>query len=111
METKLLKEAIFMPHPQYPNVEMYSVVDENLSTHYRCAIVKVLPGGAILPHTHETLEVAHIIEGQGELLLNGKYEAIAKGETMYAPAGVVHGMRNVTESDMILFATFPDCEK
>jgi len=110
METKLIEKPKFIKHPEYENVEIASVVDDNLSSDYRCAIVKVLPGGEILPHIHENLEVAHIMEGKGLLLLNGDYKKIKQGETMYAPADVVHGIKNESDEKMILFATFPNCK-
>lgn len=110
MKTKLVKKPKFMDHPDYPGVLIAGVVGDDLSSDYRCAIVKVLPGGEILPHIHENLEVAHIMEGEGLLLLNGDYEEIKQGETMYAPADVVHGIKNESDEKMILFATFPNCK-
>jgi quercetin dioxygenase-like cupin family protein len=110
METKLIKSPKLDKHPEYPGVDIASIVSDNLSSDYRCAIVKIQPDGEILPHIHDTLEVAYVIQGEGMLLVNGEYESIKQGETMYAPAGVKHGMKNNTEEEMVLFATFPNCK-
>ena len=110
METKLIEKPKFIKHPEYENVEIASVVDDNLSSDYRCAIVKIHPGGEIKPHIHKNLEVAHIMKGEGMLLVNGKYKSIKQGESMYAPSGVKHGMKNQTNEEMVLFATFPNCK-
>ncbi len=111
METKLIKKSKLKDHPDYPGVKIETMVGDDLSSEYRCAIVKVQPGGEILPHTHPTLEVAYIIEGVGKLLINEDLETISAGEVMYAPAGIVHGIKNDGKKDMLLFATFPNCKK
>ena len=111
METKLIKEKQLGKHPEYPGVDIAPMVANDLSSDYRCAIVKVHPGGEILPHIHDTLEVAYIIEGEGKLLKNGETVTIKSGEVMYAPAGITHGIKNDGVCDMLLFATFPNCKK
>lgn len=111
MKTRILPQVLFVPHDKFPGVEMGAVVGTDLSQEYRASLVKILPGGEILPHIHEMLEVAYIISGKGELLLNGEYHPLNAGETMYAPAGNLHGIRNSGEEPVMLFATFPNCKK
>jgi quercetin dioxygenase-like cupin family protein len=64
--------------------------------------------GEIKPHTHTTLEIFHILEGNGMVLINGEYQKFECGDTIYAPAGVIHGLKNTEKTPVILLANFPN---
>ncbi len=55
---------------------------------------KIEPGGAVLPHIHDVTEIIHFIEGEVAVLLGEKRMRCRPGDTIAAPAGVVHGVTN-----------------
>lgn len=57
---------------------------------------KLTPGGQIYPHTHNVGEVIFIIAGNVEFLVNGEWLPYGAGDTVIAPAGVVHSVRNIS---------------
>ena len=59
------------------------------------ARVEIAPGANAGRHTHPGDEISYVLEGQGELLIDGQPpRAIKAGESFVIPAGVVHDARN-----------------
>jgi len=69
-------------------------------------LTTVKPGGEILPHTHEVLEVFYVIEGEGSALVNGVRQKAEKGTIIVANAGSEHGIINTGESELVLYCVF-----
>lgn len=57
------------------------------------------PGGGFqIPHWHEDLdEVFYVLEGEIEFLLDGQWQRMSAGGTVFVPAGRVHSFRNASE--------------
>lgn len=68
--------------------------------------VKVEPGGEIIPHIHEVMEVFYILEGKGELLMEDNKEICSEGTCIVAPAGVKHGLKNIQNKPIMLLCIF-----
>lgn len=58
---------------------------------------KIEPGGTVLPHTHDVTEVIYFIQGEVNVLLGDQRTICKPGDTIVAPAGVIHGVANRTE--------------
>jgi len=100
------KDVEPVKNPKHKDVygRLLTKQEENgrLSAH----LTTVKPGGEILPHTHEVLEVFYVIEGEGLALVNGVRQKAEKGTIIAANAGSEHGIINTGESDMVLFCVF-----
>lgn len=59
---------------------------------------KLSPGGQIYPHIHDVGEVIYIISGDVEFLVNGEWKRCGGGDTVIAPAGLIHSVRNIHSS-------------
>ena len=55
---------------------------------------RIEPGGAVLPHFHDTAEIIHFIHGEVTALLGDERKACGPGDTLIVPAGTVHGVSN-----------------
>ena len=55
------------------------------------------------PHTHEDEEVIVLVEGTGEINLNGKSSRVGPGEVMYAVPNCLHGVRNTGSTRLTLY--------
>lgn len=93
-------------NPKHKDVygQVLSMEKENgrLSAH----LTTVKPGGEILPHTHEALEVIYVIEGEGSVLVNGERKKAGPGTIIAANVGSEHGLINTGDSDLLLFCVF-----
>lgn len=66
----------------------------------------VRPGGEILPHTHEVLELIYVLEGEGSALVNRERIKAVPGTIVAANIGSEHGFKNTGASDLVLFCVF-----
>jgi quercetin dioxygenase-like cupin family protein len=71
------------------------------------ARLEVAPGIAVGRHTHPGDEITYVLEGEGELLIDGQPSRKLKaGDAFVIPAGVVHDGRNTGNAAMKLVAVY-----
>lgn len=71
------------------------------------AKVELEPGVTAGRHTHPGDEISYILEGEGELLIDGEAPRKVKaGEAFVIPAGKVHDARNSGPGTMRLIGTY-----
>ncbi len=59
------------------------------------ARVEIAPGGRAGRHTHPGDEISYVLEGEGQLLVDGQPpRTIKAGESFVVPAGTVHDAHN-----------------
>ena len=65
----------------------------------------IMPGFTLSPHTHDdAIGYFHVISGECELWHDGAWKPLRKGEASYAPVNVEHGLRNVGQEILVIFA-------
>lgn len=100
------KDVEPVKNPKHNEVygQLLSPEKENgrLSAH----LTTVKPGGEILPHIHEVLEVIYVLEGEGSALVNGERIKAVPGTIVVANVGSEHGFKNTGEHDLKLFCIF-----
>ncbi|MHB1393296.1 MAG: cupin domain-containing protein [Clostridia bacterium] len=69
-------------------------------------LTTIKPGGEILPHTHEVLEVIYIIQGEGSALVNGERKKAEPGTIIVAQAGSEHAFLNTGDTDIVMYCIF-----
>jgi quercetin dioxygenase-like cupin family protein len=71
------------------------------------ARVEVAPGARAGRHTHPGDEISYVVEGQGELLIDGQPPRVIKaGESFIIPAGVVHDAHNNSDAPIRLVGVY-----
>ena len=79
------------------------VIGENgaINGDYFCqGYVVIYPGGTIPLHDHVTVETYTILNGQGEMTVDGETEAVQEGDAIYIESGKSHGLVNTGTEDM-----------
>src|SRR5947209_6771873 len=66
----------------------------------------IAPGDRIPRHRHSVDELVLIVDGDAEVVLGEETRRVAGGATVFVPAGVVHGTRNVGDTDVRFVAVF-----
>lgn len=92
------------PNPKCKGAYVKKLIDAEIDKNLKTLVVKIEPGGIIPLHTHPTLELFYIIEGEGILTANDKEQKVVPGDVVHPPAGEVHGIRN-ENTDPLLFIT------
>ncbi len=71
------------------------------------ARVDVAPGAKAGRHTHPGDEISYVLEGEGELLIDGEApRRVRAGDAFVVPAGKVHSARNTGTITMRLLGVF-----
>lgn len=100
------KDIQFEKRPNHKEVYGKQLTVNKENDRLSATLVTIKPGGELLPHTHEVLEVFYIIEGEGSALVNGERKEAAGGSIIVAPPGSEHGLINTGEKDLTLYAVF-----
>jgi quercetin dioxygenase-like cupin family protein len=71
------------------------------------ARVEIIPGGFVGRHTHPGDEISYIIEGEGEVLMEGQPPLKVKaGDGFIVPAGVKHDAHNTGTQTLKLVGVY-----
>lgn len=63
------------------------------------------PGQEHKLHAHEGMDkLYHVLQGQGQFLLEGKELDMEQGMVLVAPEGVAHGIRNNSNERLLVLA-------
>ena len=69
--------------------------------------VEIAPGGRAGRHTHPGEEISYVLEGTGELLIDGKpARALKAGDGFVVPAGAIHDARNTGTQPLKVVAIY-----
>ncbi|CAN7291600.1 cupin domain-containing protein [Pseudoduganella sp. LjRoot289] len=106
----LLMLAAGMAAAQSTGIKRTVVKKEDVSVPGREAVVasvELAPGVVAGRHTHPGDEISYVMEGEGELMIDGEDPRRVKaGEAFVIKAGVVHDARNVGTVPMKLVGVY-----
>lgn len=95
---------------QAPGIKRTVITRADVSVDGREAVVakvELEPGAVAGRHSHPGDEISYILEGEGELLIDGEPPRKVKaGEAFVIPAGKVHDAKNTGPGTMRLVGTF-----
>ena len=71
------------------------------------AHVEIAPGASAGRHTHFGEEISYVMDGEGELLIDGKpARKIKTGDGFIVPAGAIHDAHNTGSKPLVLAAVY-----
>ncbi len=95
---------------QNPGVQRTLVQRKDISAPGREAViahVEIAPGASVGRHTHPGEEISYIIEGEGELLIQGQPALkIKAGDGFVVPNGAIHDAHNTGTQPLKLAAIY-----
>jgi mannose-6-phosphate isomerase-like protein (cupin superfamily) len=68
--------------------------------------VTIFPGGKVPEHDHEQEEVYTVLEGRGEMIVNGERKPIEAVEAVYMPPKVKHTLINTGDTDLVMIFVY-----
>lgn len=68
--------------------------------------VGLIPPGRAPDHYHEYDEVIYVLDGQGELVIDGETAALGPGSCVHLPRTLVHCLANTGNSEMRVLGVF-----
>jgi quercetin dioxygenase-like cupin family protein len=94
---------------QNPGVKRTIVKTQDVSGGHQAVIasVTITPGASAGRHTHPGEEISYVIEGEGEILIDGQPPLhIKAGEGFVIPAGAIHDAHNTGTVPLKLAAVY-----
>lgn len=65
------------------------------------------PGTVLSPVSHQTEEAAYVVQGRGELRLDGEAVPFKAGDALFIPAHTWHAVANTGDEEVIMVFGFP----
>ncbi|MDI3481213.1 MAG: hypothetical protein PWQ97_868 [Tepidanaerobacteraceae bacterium] len=108
MQTLIKKadEKKWAKNSSHREVYINTLLDETENKNIIVRLAKIMPGGEIMPHTHENQETIYFLEGEGSVLADGERRRVKKGGLVNVPAGCEHGILNDTDGELLLYCVF-----
>ena len=94
---------------QNPGVKRTIVKTQDVSGGHQAIIASVIiaPGAFVGRHTHPGEEISYVIEGEGEILIDGQPPLpIKAGDGFVVPAGAIHDAHNTGAIPIKLAAVY-----
>jgi quercetin dioxygenase-like cupin family protein len=94
---------------QNPGIKRTIVKTQDVSGGHQAIIasVTIAPGASAGRHTHPGEEISYVIEGEGEVLIDGQPPLqIKAGDGFVIPAGAIHDARNTGAVPIKLAAVY-----
>ena len=87
-----------------PGVSIRVLIDDERdgAPVYILRMIEIAPGGNTPDHSHPYEHENFVIEGKGEVMVEGEWSAIGKGSVVFVPPSVRHQYRN-TGGDPLRF--------
>ncbi len=100
-------EEGWRPHPTFPGVELKPLVTgKDSGGAFSTLMVRLAPGGTMLPHVHEGQTEQHLVlEGGGRMTLAGTDLDYAPGALVVIPKSMQHSVA-AGKRGMVLMALF-----
>ena len=93
-----------------PGADITMIIDGQTagSKYLSESITKIQPGVTLTPsHSHKDIEeIIYVLEGQGQVWIEGQSCDIKKGDSVLFPASSIHTTRNTGTDELILLCLF-----
>ena len=81
--------------------ELLHPAKEPLALRYSLAEARLAPGLTSLPHRLAASEVYYILEGAGEMNIDGESRPVGPGDTVYIPPGATQFIKSTGEGELV----------
>lgn len=87
-------------HPTDEKIRIMPLFPFDNELNFEVFIIELLPGCEHLspPHKHEVIEHVIVVDGTMDVLINGTWNSLRKGEGLRFNANQLHGYRNTTSA-------------
>lgn len=101
-----LQMKSYVAHPKFPGVFMKHFFTSKDNDFLNNLEVIIKPDCEIGLHTHEVYEFFYVARGKGMSFGNNEWNPAEAGDAFSAKPGEMHGFKNTSEDDLVLFSTF-----
>ena len=81
--------------------------DDGLPTrNFMMGYVVIYPGGKVPEHEHVQEEVYTVLQGHGEMIINGEKQPMEAISSVYIPPNAKHSLVNVGDEDLVMMFVY-----
>ena len=80
--------------------ELLNPLKDDIAARYSLAHAKVRPGDVTYAHRLKSSEVYYILEGEGEMYVDGEKEKVSAGQVIYIPPNSIQRIKNTGASNL-----------
>ena len=81
--------------------ELFNPLKDDLALRYSLAHATVAPGMTSILHRLKTSEVYYILQGEGEMRIDGERQKVGPGQAIYIPPGTAQQITNTGSCDLV----------
>lgn len=81
--------------------ELFNPLKDALDLRYSLAVARVEPGGTTFLHRLATSEVYYLLEGGGEMHIDGERRTVSAGDAVYIPPGATQQITNTGDGELV----------
>src|SRR5512143_3904427 len=81
--------------------ELFNPLKDPLELRYSLAHARLAPGLESTPHKLRTSEVYYILDGEGEMHIDGETSNVGPGQAVYIPPLAVQSIRNIGSGELV----------
>jgi len=85
--------------PEAPGVSIRRLIDEEFdgAPFYNLRMLEIAPGGHTPDHAHANEHENFVVEGAGEVMIEGRWHPVGEGDVIFVPPAARHQYRNTTD--------------
>ncbi|BAU23032.1 cupin [Caldimicrobium thiodismutans] len=96
-----LKDLQMEKHPKFKGVKIGFLVTKEKHPELSITVLEIDPGIEIPIHQHEKeVDSIFLLEGEGEVYLEDKWQKIKSGDVIVVSPGIRHGVKNTGSTKM-----------
>jgi len=105
--TKYLEsKEIVTPEAKHASIKVLVSPNEGWDSHVM-RVLEVEPSGYTPKHSHPWPHINYILEGQGELMIEGVAHRVEEGSYAYVPSNALHQFQNVGDKTFKFICIVP----
>lgn len=94
----------YQKHPVLQGVRISKLATKAEGASLGVSLLEIAPRAEISLHHHDNaVDSIYVLKGEGEALVNGKWEKILQGDYILVPEKIEHAIRNTGEEPLMLF--------
>jgi quercetin dioxygenase-like cupin family protein len=86
--------------------EFKALTDSPYTEAYSCELIRLGLGDHSVPHIEPWSHLLYILDGTGEITINGNTVQVRAGTVCQVRAGEKHSLRNLRDGDMLVLAIY-----
>ena len=107
MEIANIKDLEYMEFPTGRRTRVMIGQNGRFKGNYFCqGFVEMFEGGSIPDHNHETIETYTVLQGEGEMTVDGENTVMKAGDFILIESNQTHSLKNIGKGNLYMMFVY-----